>query len=508
MSDNTSLAISKSFQATDADIIVRSADNVSYRLHRKNLELAAGAFPLDQEDLIHHELPESSAALDILFKFIYPQRYVTLDDLDFEALLLLAEAAEKYQIRSAAYGCQAHFRKFVHSNTKDLMVFGAKHDYPSLVLQLAPILVDTPLSKLVGSLQPSVYIAWTLYRDNWVEACKATTILMPEHDCKEWGFYCLRILKQLEQPSHLVSPSHFEALFDVTNPKRMDSCCDRLAEQWKSAVREMLSTLPKVSSMGVKESCVTPQRLNPNDLIELHSSEGHMFIVQPKYLEFFTEGFPPVGTPTDGEKIYLSEPTATLQLLFQFMSPGRYPSLENLDFEAMEVLTEAAEKYVVYPAIYACQFRLREFVETKPHELLSLAGKHNYSWIIVHLAPLLIDTPLSEVVELLPPRYYAPWSVYRDQWLDGLRTVTEKLIKLMDHKCDPFYAFAVDMLNKLNKPSALRAQDLLDGTIPEVTEFVRMHYYTTPPCSDCYMHYDTWKDQVRHTLKAMPKFTI
>jgi hypothetical protein len=65
---------------------------------------------LDQKVLKHSELPESSATLDILFEFIYPQRYVTLDELEFEALLLLAEAAEKYQIRSAAFGCQVQFR--------------------------------------------------------------------------------------------------------------------------------------------------------------------------------------------------------------------------------------------------------------------------------------------------------------------------------------------------------------------------------------------------------------
>ncbi|KAF9062729.1 hypothetical protein BDP27DRAFT_1427634 [Rhodocollybia butyracea] len=326
---------------TDADIIVRSADNFTHRLHRKNLELAADAFPLDKEDLGHSELPESSATLDILFEFIYPQQYVTLDDLDFGPLLPpaeAAEAAEKYQIRSAAYGCQVQFRKFLHSNTKELMAFGAKHGYHSLVTQLAPILVDTSLMDLVEILPSSVFIAW-----------------------------------------------------------------------------------------------VAPQKAP--SLIELYSSEGHMFALQPKYLEPFAEGFPPVGTPTDGEKIYLSEPTATLQLLFQFISSERYPSLENLDFEAMEVLTEAAEKYVVYPAIYACQFRLREFVATRPRDLLALAGKYSYTWIIVKLAPVLIDIPLSELVELIPVHYYVPWSVYREKWLDALPVVTEKLMK---HKCERF----------------------------------------------------------------------
>jgi hypothetical protein len=84
-----------------------------------------------------------------------------------------------------------------------------------------------------------------------------------------------------------------------------------------------------------------------------------MFALQTKHLEFFTEGFPPVGTPIDGEKIHLSESTATLRLLFQFISSERYPSLENLEFEALVALTEAAEKYIVYPALYACQFQLR-----------------------------------------------------------------------------------------------------------------------------------------------------
>ncbi|KAF9062731.1 hypothetical protein BDP27DRAFT_275831 [Rhodocollybia butyracea] len=414
MSHNTSLGVTsrlKSFKAADADISVCSADNVFYRLHRKNLELAADGFPLEGEDL---ELAESSATLDILFEFIYPQRYVTFDDLDFEALLLLAEAAEKYRIRSAAYGCQVQFRKFVNSNAKDLMAFGVKHSYPSLVLQLAPILVDTPLSELVEILPSSVFITWALYREKWVAACTKAARLMPTHNCKKWGFYCVRILKKLDQPSHLASPSHFEVLFDVANSEGLSSCCRFQVEFWKTTVRTMVSTIPKVSlivSPGDKSQSLGPDA----GLIKLHFSEGHIFALQPKQLKFFTEAFPPVGTPIkDGEKICLSESTATLGLLFQFISSGRYPSLENLDFEGLKALTETAEKYVVYPAIYACQFQLRKFVATKPCELLSLAGKHSYPWIIVQLAPLLIDMPLSEVVELLPLHYYAPWSVYRE----------------------------------------------------------------------------------------------
>lgn len=44
------------------------------------------------------------------------------------------------------------------------MAFGAKHNYSSLVLQSAPLLVNTPLPELVQLLQPSVYIEWVRCR--------------------------------------------------------------------------------------------------------------------------------------------------------------------------------------------------------------------------------------------------------------------------------------------------------------------------------------------------------
>lgn len=50
-------------------------------------------------------------------------------------------------------------RKFLQSKSKELLAFSNKHNYLSVVLKLAPVLVDTPISELNG-LSPQLYVAW------------------------------------------------------------------------------------------------------------------------------------------------------------------------------------------------------------------------------------------------------------------------------------------------------------------------------------------------------------
>ncbi|KIK61158.1 hypothetical protein GYMLUDRAFT_590179 [Collybiopsis luxurians FD-317 M1] len=155
------------FQASDADVVIRSSDDTQFRLHKKNLECHSEAFP-PAETPTNGEivsLSESAATLEMLFQFIYPRPYPDLEKLDVKPLLLVAEAAEKYRIFSAMYGCQFALRKYLDSNPRDILIFAAKHDYPSLIVQLPrTYLLDTPLSDLTNILSPSVYIHWSLSR--------------------------------------------------------------------------------------------------------------------------------------------------------------------------------------------------------------------------------------------------------------------------------------------------------------------------------------------------------
>lgn len=100
--------------APDADISFLSSDKVIFRVHRVHLDSHAEGFPPSSLDLpSSHELiplSETSSTLDLLFQHIYPRSYPCLDEVEFEELGRLAEAAEKYQVYAAMEVCRIHMR--------------------------------------------------------------------------------------------------------------------------------------------------------------------------------------------------------------------------------------------------------------------------------------------------------------------------------------------------------------------------------------------------------------
>ena len=95
-----------SVNAIDADITVKSSDDVLFRLHRTNIEVQAGEFrPIDQQ-----QLPEPAHVLAIIFQFLYPQDHPKLTDTEFETVQAVATSAEKYKIFSAMHVSQVRLR--------------------------------------------------------------------------------------------------------------------------------------------------------------------------------------------------------------------------------------------------------------------------------------------------------------------------------------------------------------------------------------------------------------
>jgi hypothetical protein len=151
--------------------------------------------------------------------------------------------------------------------------------------------------------------------------------------------------------------------------------------------------------------------------------------VHRKNLETNAGGFPPPGFDTGGEVVPLTEAAPTLELLFQFIYPKRHPDLEFTEFEVLSPLAEAAEKYEVYSAINICKIRMRCFVSSflqcpvltsnlcvhrallTQHtlEVMIYAAKHGYHDIVGEAAPLLLYTPLDEILVKLPQHLVVPW---------------------------------------------------------------------------------------------------
>lgn len=95
---------------SDSDVTIRSGDGVLLYLHRTNLEaisraLDAPEFLAPSDDNVV-ALPESSEILGTVFLFIYPNRHPNLRDQDFETLLEISDAVQKYEIFAAMSTCE------------------------------------------------------------------------------------------------------------------------------------------------------------------------------------------------------------------------------------------------------------------------------------------------------------------------------------------------------------------------------------------------------------------
>ncbi|KAJ3892211.1 hypothetical protein C8J55DRAFT_435362, partial [Lentinula edodes] len=145
------------------------------------------------------------------------------------------------------------------------------------------------------------------------------------------------------------------------------------------------------------------------DLI-VRSADNVIFHLHKKNLECAADGFPPSNTPTNGEIVSLAESGAVLEILFGFIYPRPLPHLEELELKDLLLVAEAAEKYGLFNAIYACQLCLGKFTDSHTEDILRFASKHHCSSLILQL-PLnfVIDTPLSKVVDILPSHMYKNW---------------------------------------------------------------------------------------------------
>lgn len=91
---------------------------MNFHIHRVNLDASATGFPSPETpchiNIIN--LPETAATLELLFRFIYPLELPDLDEEKFEALYMLAEAAEKYRVYTAIALCKTILKSVSHSS--------------------------------------------------------------------------------------------------------------------------------------------------------------------------------------------------------------------------------------------------------------------------------------------------------------------------------------------------------------------------------------------------------
>lgn len=269
------------------------------------------------------------------------------------------------------------------------------------------------------------------------------------------------------------------------------------------------------------------------------ASDDKSFRIPEININACSTGFP---SPTESASvpIRLSETSATLHLLLQFMCPVRHPDISSVDFDILERLASAAEKYRVYPAMSICRFYMKSVIsfhaardltnlhavrKTLPlhaNAIFSYAGKGEYEDILNIAAPLCITTPLEDVAAVLPARLFAAWV--------SLPTVEQLFYfltarKMKYYRCwnqvaknaVGFYKNLEPTLYKTrtNYPTSCNCLPDYEATgiiyklhdgVTALKDLSSTFHYERSFCSRCRDSYCSWKESVEKDIRAIPEF--
>lgn len=109
IASKSKLTIKPTVNATDADIQIKSCDNMRFGVHTSKLHDSSEIFPGDiptKDEVVN--MPETGDTLELLFHYMYRRPRPVLKDLSIKRVLALAEAAEKYVVYNARDVCAEH----------------------------------------------------------------------------------------------------------------------------------------------------------------------------------------------------------------------------------------------------------------------------------------------------------------------------------------------------------------------------------------------------------------
>ncbi|KAJ6538085.1 hypothetical protein B0H19DRAFT_961760 [Mycena capillaripes] len=274
----------------DADVTFKSSDGVLFHVHRKNLEVCSEGFPPAEIPITQGEivsLEEAAVTLEVLFQFMYPQRHPALDTTSFEVLEPLAEAAEKYQVFPAMNICHIRLKEMVHEHPVEVAVYAAKHDYPYLLSEVAPMMISMDPVQVVEMLPSHLVLPWVWlfrrfnagltkatvqirYVQEWTSVHRNCALVFPPeftgvvghikprdpyrdyatgdaYSYCSWGQRLVTCLQRLSAGVHALR-SLDEVFAMATDGVEIDYCCRRELATWRRQIEEGIAKIPKFNT--------------------------------------------------------------------------------------------------------------------------------------------------------------------------------------------------------------------------------------------------------------------
>ncbi|KAJ7583787.1 hypothetical protein C8J56DRAFT_951800 [Mycena floridula] len=252
-------------------------------------------------------------------------------------------------------------------------------------------------------------------------------------------------------------------------------------------------------------------RFNAADFdIQLQSCDGVLFRVHKLNLSMHSPVFLDAGTTSASESpetVVLTETSAVLEIMLQYMYLNPQPRLSDLEFTTMSALAEAVEKYSIFSALGACSQRMREFIPSHPVEVLQYSVLHKYNNITNECGPHTIHMSAPLLLDRLPLELYSAWLDYRQQWNDLMVKEYQRYGPTRHHRGleDPGCEVWLENYAIISRHIGGKPQSIL--TLPEFLE--KRHLLLGKRCEDCKRELGYWTNQTRRDirdLKALVKF--
>ncbi|TFK62868.1 hypothetical protein BDN72DRAFT_964280 [Pluteus cervinus] len=182
--------LSKKFRSPLTDVTFESVDTVRFRVYKTHLATFSGGFPpaeliSDSQEIV--SLPEGGVVLDNLFSFARPGRYPIIHALNMETLVLLADAAEKYEVYGAITACNTLMRVNLTTHPLQVYRYAGRYEYPDLMDDVALFVLDLPILRIFDfGMSERYFRAWLRYLAQFQtihQELLRGTITMPQVGC-------------------------------------------------------------------------------------------------------------------------------------------------------------------------------------------------------------------------------------------------------------------------------------------------------------------------------------
>ncbi|KAJ6552304.1 hypothetical protein DFH09DRAFT_1167609 [Mycena vulgaris] len=147
--------------------------------------------------------------------------------------------------------CHIRLRDMVHEHPVEVAAYAAKHDYPYLVSQVAPMMISMPPVDVIDLLPGYLVLPWIRYVQEWTRVHQTVALKFNGQHCSEssWLGYSFTCIQRLAPGVHTLRS--LDRVFDYNIPVydgnrgRNYECCRADLQAWRKRIEDAIAEIPK-----------------------------------------------------------------------------------------------------------------------------------------------------------------------------------------------------------------------------------------------------------------------